>query len=50
MGGVVKPPNDWFSAPAVGSKPIFISKMLTYKRAYLGVKIIVVRAHPGPQS
>ena len=27
----------------------FFSKMLTYKRAYLGVKIIIVRARPGPQ-
>ena len=49
MGGVSKPPNAWFSAPAVGSKPIFFSKMLTYKRAYSGVKIIIVRARRGPQ-
>ena len=28
----------------------FFSKMLTYKRAYSGVKIIIVRPHPGPQS
>ena len=48
-GWGVKPPNAWFSAPAVGSKPIFFSKMLTYKRAYSGVKIIIVRARPGPQ-
>ena len=27
----------------------FFSKMLTYKRAYSGVKIIIVRARPGPQ-
>ena len=26
MGGVWKPPNAWFSAPAVGSKPIFFPK------------------------
>ena len=26
----------------------FFSKMLTYKRAYSGVKIIIVRARPGP--
>ena len=45
----MKHPNAWFSAPAVGSKPFFFSKMLTYKRAYLGVKIIIVRARPGPQ-
>ena len=49
VGGVWKPPNAWFSAPAVGSKPIFFSKMLTYKRAYSGVKIIIVRRRPGPQ-
>ena len=46
MGGVVKPPNAWFSAPAAGSKPIFFSKMLTYKRAYTGVKIIIVARTP----
>ena len=28
----------------------FFSKILTYKRAYSGVKIIIVRARPGPQS
>ena len=28
---------------------IFFSKMLTYKRAYSGVKIIIVRARPGQQ-
>ena len=27
----------------------FFSKMLTYKRAYSGVKIFIVRARPGPQ-
>ena len=47
-GWAVKPLNAWFSAPAVGSKPIF-SKMLTYNRAYSGVKIIIVCARPGPQ-
>ena len=26
VGGVWKPPNAWFSAPAVGSKPIFFPK------------------------
>ena len=25
-GWAVKPPNAWFSAPAVGSKPIFFPK------------------------
>ena len=42
----MKPPNAWFSAPAVGSKPIFFSKMLTFKRDYSGVKIIIVREPP----
>ena len=48
-GWAVKPPNAWLLAPAVSSKPIFFSKMLTYKRAYSGVKIITVRARPGQQ-
>ena len=48
MGGVWKPPNAWFSAPAVGSKPIFFPKCWPIK-AYSGVKIIIVRARPGPQ-
>ena len=32
-----------------GQQANFFSKMLTYKRAYSGVKIIIVRTHPGPQ-
>ena len=32
-----------------GQQAIFFSKMLTYKRAYSGVKIIIVPAYPGPQ-
>ena len=32
-----------------GQQANFFSKMLTYKRAYSGVKIIIVRARPGPQ-
>ena len=32
-----------------GQQANFFSKMLTYKRAYSGVKIIIVRACPGPQ-
>ena len=47
MGGDVKPPNAWFSALAVGSK-LFFSKMLTYKRAYSGVKITIMRTRPDP--
>ena len=30
-----------------GQQANFFSKMLTYKRAYSGVKIIIVRARPG---
>ena len=33
-----------------GQQANFFSKMLTYKRAYSGVKIIIVHARPGPQS
>ena len=45
-GGGVNPLNAWFSAPAVGCRLIF-PKMLTYKRAYLGVKITTMHTHPG---
>ena len=43
--GRVNSPNAWFSAPAVGSKLIF-SKILTYVRAYFGVKITSFRLFP----
>ena len=32
------------------SSYFFFSKMLTYKRAYWGMKITVMHAHPGLQS
>ena len=43
--GPCEPPNAWFSASAVGSK-LFFSKLLTYKRAYLGVKITIMGEPP----
>ena len=42
----MNPTNAWFSALAVGSKLIFFSKILTYKRAYLGVKITIMGMSP----
>ena len=48
-GWGVKTSECMVLSSAVGSKPIFFSKMLTYKRAYSGVKIIIVCARPGPQ-
>ena len=43
--GPCESPNAWFSASAVGSK-LFFSKLLTYKGAYMGVKITVMREPP----
>ena len=49
MQGAVNPTDASFVAPDVDRK-LFIPKMLTYLRAYLGVKITIMCAHPAPQS
>ena len=48
MGWAVKPPNAWFSAPAVGSKPIFFPKCWPIKELTRVWKLSLC-ARPGPQ-
>ena len=48
-GWAVKTSECMVLSSCCGQQANFYSKMLTYKRAYSGVKIIIVRACPGPQ-